>query len=385
MKTFIPIILTVITVFTSCTSDRKSYYMYTGAYTTTEDEGINVYEYVPSAPLVKYLYTVKNIKDPSYLIIHPGGKYLYAVNELMYFNGDSTGAVSAYAIDQKTGNLSFINTRPTGGTAPCHLTFDPSGKWLFVANYGSGNVSVFPLMENGEIGERTDLVQHYGSGINPDRQKGPHAHQVVFSERSGILYVADLGLDKVFRYIFNTVSGKLSPDALPWIEVPSGSGPRHIALAANDTRVYVLGEMSSTIMVFTIHDGNKAQMIQQISMLPDNFSGTNTGAELSISPDGKFLYASNRGDNTLVQFSIDQQSGKLKKAAHYPSGGENPRFFCFDPTGSFVFSANQTSDNIVVYKYIPETGSLTGTGIELQLSKPVCIAFYPMEGKQAGK
>jgi 6-phosphogluconolactonase len=293
----------------------------------------------------------------------------------MTYQGRPSGSVSAFAIDPSDGNLTFLNTRPTGGTAPCHLTLDPSGKWLFVANYGSGNVSVFPLNEDGTIGESTDLIQHHGKGTNPERQEGPHAHQVVFDKNHDLLFVNDLGLDKVFMYRFNHTTGKLSPASPPWFRTPPGFGPRHLAIGKKGKTIYVLGEMASSVSVFTFSPGSQPEEIQEISMLPEEFNGENTGAEIVLSPDGKFLFASNRGDNSLAEYSIDPGSGKLKLNHFYSSGGIDPRFFCFDPTGKYIFSANQTSENIIVYKYNKTNGELTPTGIEIKLPKPVCMAF----------
>lgn len=353
---------------------QHSYFMFTGAYTSSESEGINVYSFDPATPSVSYLFTVKGIQNPSFLLIDHSGNFLYAVNELETYQGKASGAVSAFSIDRFSGKLKLLNMQPTYGGAPCHLTLDDSGKWLFVANYLGGNVAVFPVLEDGTIGDRTDFVQHQGKGVNPDRQEGPHAHQVVFDAQSQILWVADLGLDKVFRYRLDRKTGHLTPDVIPWIQTPPGSGPRHMTFSRNHRNLYVLGEINSRIYNFNLTPGNKMKAIQDLSMLPAGFSQANTGAEIAVSPGGKYLFASNRGHNSLVQFSIDPGSGMLTLKNHFPSGGMNPRFFCFDPTGNYLFAANQTSDNIVVYKFNSGNG-LSDTGIEVKLPKPVCIVF----------
>ncbi|NOY38390.1 MAG: lactonase family protein [Chlorobi bacterium] len=365
----------MLTVFNVFPVSGQHYFVYTGSYTSSAEEGINVYDFDAAKPSMHFLFTVKGVQDPSFLIIHPTGRYLYAVNELMSFEGKSSGAVSAFAIDAASGNLKLLNSRPTGGTAPCHLSVDPTGKWLFTANYGGGNVTVFPLLKDGRIGPSADIVRHHGHSVNPDRQEAPHVHEVVFDKNSGRLFVPDLGLDKIFIYNFDPKTGKLSPAKQPWIRTPPGRGPRHLALSKDGETVYVLGEISSSVMVYHLQSGIPPALLQETSMLPDDFKGPNTGAEITLSPDERFLYASNRGHHSLVQYTVDPVSGKLKVKAYFPSGGKNPRFFCFDPTGSYVFSANQTSDNILLYKYDKESGRLSATGIEVKPPQPVCLAF----------
>jgi 6-phosphogluconolactonase len=327
-------------------------------------------------------------KDPSWVVVHPSGKYLYAANEM---GKDST--VSAFAIDRVSGKLTLLNEQPALGEDPCHLSFDRSGKFLLVANYTSGNVVVFPIGADGTLGEHTALMTDAGkTGPNKERQNGPHAHWI--KQLRGEVFVADLGLDRILVYKFDSTKGTLSamPEAGPEnirpqgpITLSPGTGPRHVAISSEPNRnfiryMYVLGELDSSVTVFgTTKEGDFGGAGHKIPMLPKGFSGRNDAAEIEIHPTGKFLYASNRGRDSIVAYAIDGKSGTLTQIEDVPTGGKEPRHFAIDPTGSFVLAENQNTNTIVEFRIDSATGKLTPTGETLSVPSPICLVFLPIE------
>jgi 6-phosphogluconolactonase len=310
-------------------------------------------------------------QDPSWLAVHPNGKFLYAANET-----GKTSAISAYSIEPKSGKLTLLNQLPALGEDPCHLSFDGTGKFLLVANYTSGNVVVFPLLADGKLAEHTASVKDEGTlGPNKERQEGPHAHWIAASEHNRFVYVADLGLDRVLVYKFHAAQGTLTPgDAA--IAQPA-TGPRHVAWSRDSKFMYVLGELASTVTVFA-NDRETFRSIQVIPMLPAGFSARNDAAEIYIHPGGKFLYASNRGHDSIVAYSIDQKTGKLTLLQDVPTGGQEPRHFAIDPTGNFLLAENQLTHSIVEFRIDPPTGRLTPAGEVLNIPSPICLAFLAM-------
>jgi 6-phosphogluconolactonase len=304
--------------------------------------------------------------------VHPNNKFLYAVNE----NGQ--GTVSAFAIDAATGMLKALNQTSSKGSGPCHLVVDPSGKWLFVANFKNGSVAAIPVNADGSLGEAASFVQHSGSSANPQRQKGPHAHEAVLSPDAKVLFVPDLGLDQVMAYRFDA-KGQLTPNDPPFTKIAAGSGPRHMAFHPNGKFVYVMTEMTSSVIAFR-YDATKGSMAEMATYpaTPADFTGVKSGAEIAVHPNGKFLYASNRNHNSLAIFTIDAQ-GALTAAGNVPVPGRTPRHFVIDPSGNFLIVENQDSDNIVIFRIDPKTGGLAPTGDTLELSQPVSLVFVPAQ------
>jgi len=350
--------------------------LYVGTYTSGKSEGIYLYSLNLTSGELKRIDVTKNVKDPSYLAIAPNRRRLYAVNELEDFGGKKSGGLSAFAIDQRTGSLRLLNQQPSLGGAPCYVVVDQTGKFVLVANYSGGNVAVLPIRRDGSLGEATDLKQDSGSSINAERQEGPHAHCIVLDPTNQFAYACDLGTDKIMIFKFDARRGKLIPATTPWVQVKPGGGPRHLTFHPRAEYAYVIKELHATVTAFArdrVQGGLKE--IQTIATLPADFSGADTGADIHVSPNGRFLYCSNRGHDSIAAFRIDQRSGRLDFIAHQPTGGKTPRNFAIDPTGAFLLVANQNSDNIVSFRLDPETGRLSATGHVAEVPSPVCLKF----------
>ncbi len=360
---------------TAPTAERQLVYF--GTYTRGESRGIYSGWFSPETAEVAGLELAAEVPNPSFLALHPNRKYLYAVSE-MIGGGKKEGAVSAFAIDHVTGKLTLLNQVSARGAGPCHVAVDHTGKYVAVANYSSGSTAVFPIGEDGRLGEATGFVQHKGKSVHPQRQRGPHAHVVVFSPDNRFLLVADLGLDKVLVYRFDAATGKIEPNDPPFATVAPGSGPRHLAFHPSKPWVYVINELSSTVTAFR-YDASRGALeeFQTVSTLPEGFQGENTTAEIAVHPSGKFLYGSNRGHDSIAVFQIDQQKGSLSGLATFPSRGAWPRNFALDPEGKFLFAANQNSDSVSIYRVDPATGHLEALGQPLPVPTPVCVLFVP--------
>jgi 6-phosphogluconolactonase len=353
---------------------KTQFIAYVGNYTKkTESKGIYQFRFDADTGKMSALELAGETQDPSWVVVHPSGKYLYAANET-----GKGSTVSAFAIDPKTAKLTFLNSLPALGEDPCHLSFDRTGKFLLSANYTSGNVVVYPILGDGKLGEPTANVTDHGTtGPNTKRQDRSHAHWIATSSLNRFVYVSDLGVDRVLVYKFDAAKGTLSPFSDSATAKP-GSGPRHVAWSHDARLMYVLGELDSTVTVFS-NDGEKFTSIQTIPMLPAGFSGRNDAAEIELHPSGKFLYASNRGEDSIVVYAIDPKSGQLTLVQDVPTGGKEPRHFAIDPTGKFLLAENQNTNNIVEFRIDQATGKLTSTGEVLSVPSPICLAFLPAE------
>jgi 6-phosphogluconolactonase len=359
----------------------KSYIVYIGTYTdSTASKGIYAYRFDVSTGTLTSLDTTAQTKNPSFLAADRAGRFLYAVNEIGDYEGKSAGSVTSFAMDRTTGKLTALNTVSTKGDGPCHLMVDNTGKMLVVANYGGGSVASFPIGADGKLGEAAYFDQHTGKGANPARQDGPHAHSAVISPNNRFAFVADLGLDKIFSYRLEPSTGKMSPNNPPTASVAPGAGPRHFAIHPNRRWAYAIDEILSTITAFR-YDNNRGTLreFQTITTLPADFHGENTTAEIVIHPNGKFVYGSNRGNDSIAVYSVDRNSGKLTLVEHVPTQGKSPRNFAIDPTGHYLLAANQLSGNIVQFQVDAKTGKLTPTGATLAIPAPVCVIFVPMK------
>lgn len=310
--------------------------------------------------------------NPSFLALHPSGRYLYAVNETGT-REDKGGAVSAFAVDAATGALTFLNKQPSGGAAPCHLWLDKEGHHLLVANYSSGSVAVLPIGADGRLGTATSVVESQGENPTP-RDPGTHAHSVHLDAAERFAFVADLGLDKVFVYRFDAGKGTLTPHTPPFAPVATGAGPRHFTFDRTQKRAYVIDELDSTVTAFD-HDAARGTLteIQAVPTLPADWKEKNSTAEVLLSPDGRFLYGSNRGHDSIAIFAVDASTGKLTPKGHQKTLGKTPRNFAIDPTGTFLLAANQGSDSVVVFRIDAKTGGLTAVGAPFTVPKPVCL------------
>jgi 6-phosphogluconolactonase len=357
------------------TANKGDYYMYAGTYTRQNSKGIYAWRFHAADGSLQSIGLVAETSNPSFLALSPNNRFLYAVNE----DPRITGSVSAFAIDGATGKLTPLNKVSSKGAGPCHLSLDRSGKWLFVANYDSGSIASFPVHADGSLGEAAATVQHAGSSVNRQRQSGPHAHSVVTSPDGHFLLSADLGLDEVLVYRIGA-TGSLTPNDPPFAKVPPGSGPRHIAFSHDGKFVYVASEMIPGVTVFQ-YDAKRGSLksIQTITSLPAGYTERDSGAEIAVSPNGLFVYASNRGANSIAAFAVDRKTGQLTPAGLFPSGGKTPRNFAIDPTGQWLFSAHQDSDSIVKFRIDPKSGALTQAGDTLEVGAPVCIVFRPVK------
>ena len=317
--------------------------------------------------------------DPAFLAIHSNHHFLYAVREAGGFEGTSNGAVSAFSIDRTNGKLTLLNQQNSGGQGPCHLAVDASGQCVLAANYGSGSVAAFPVHSDGSLGGVSAFLQHQGSGSDPKRQAGPHAHEVGFDVTNRRAFCADLGLDKIFIYQLEPKTAALTPNDPPTASLAPGAGPRHFAMDPGGRHLYVINELNNTITAFD-YDASRGALkeSQTVSTLPETFTAPNTTAEIAIHPNGKFLYGSNRGHDSIVVYAVDEKTGKLTFVEHQPTLGKTPRAFGIDPTGNFLLVANQGSDSIVVFRIDPKTGRLKPTGQTLDAPTPVCVVFVPV-------
>ena len=360
---------------------NKPFLVYVGTYTNkTASKGIYAYLFDPVIGKLTAFGVAAESEDPSFLAVHPSGKYLYAVNEIDHFGGQKSGAVSSFAIDSKSGKLTLLNQASTQGAGPCYISLDKTGKFVLVASYDGGSIAVFPIREDGSLAPASAFVQHAGSSVDKERQEGPHAHWIGTSPDNRFALAADLGLDKILVYRFNSAKGTLAPDAPPFAKLNPGAGPRHLAFHPNGKFAYVLTEMGSSVAAFAYKAGKGSlsplQTVSTLSILRKDYSGVKEAAEIAVHPNGKFLYASNRaGIDSISTFSIDPVKGTLKLKDEYPTMGKTPRNFAIDPTGKFLLAANQESNNIVIFRIDSTTGALSPTGEITEVPAPVCITF----------
>ena len=356
-----------------------NYFVYVGTYTGPKSQGIYVYKFETATGALTPMGVAAETTNPSFLVIHPNQRFVYAVNELQEFEGKKGGSVSAFSMNVKTGRLTFLNALPSDGTDPCYVALDHTGKYAMIANYTSGSVAVFPILPDGKLGKATAFIEHKGHGVNPERQEGPHAHSINPSPDNRFAIAADLGLDKLLVYRFDAGKGTLSPDDPPFATVPAGSGPRHFAFHPSGQFAYTIGEMGSNVTAFSYDArGGVLHPLQTISTLPKDYKGRNDCAEVQVHPSGKFLYGSNRGHESIAVFTIDQEKGTLTPLEYVPTQGQEPRNFGIDPTGTFLIAANQNSNSLVVFRIDANTGHLTPTGQKLEVQAPVCVKFTPM-------
>jgi len=358
-------------LLTSVYSIAQSFYMFVGTYTNKASKGIYVYKFDASTGKAEWLSNTDSIVNPSYLAIAPNKKHIYSVTETATNN---TGSISAFSFDRSTGKLTFINKQSSGGANPCYVTVNNTNKWVVAGNYTGGNLCALPINADGSLQPLSQLVQHTGAGVNKQRQEKAHVHSTVFSPDQKYLFTPDLGEDKVFIYSFNAASPTpLTPATPAYVTSEPGSGPRHFAFHPNNKFAYLIEEMSGTVIAYKYNNG-KLTFIQRLATHPADYKGEPGSADIHVSPDGKFLYASNRGnENTLTIFSIDTNTGKLTTKGYQSTLGKTPRNFAIDPTGNYLLVANQATDNIVVFKRDKQTGLLHETGEQIKVPTPVCI------------
>lgn len=358
-------------LFCSISKAQQQNYLLTGMYTSGKSEGIYVYRFNSTDGTASPVSQVK-ISNPSFVAVSPDEQFVYSVEEDAG-NGKG-GYISAFSFNKENGTLTFINRQATEGDHPCYVSIDKTGKWVAAGNYSSGSLSIFKVDPNGSLGAAT-AYRHEGSGPNKARQASAHVHCTFFSADNRLLFVPDLGIDKLMIYAFDENTGKLTAARQPFAASEPGAGPRHICFNPTNTFAYLIEELSGTVVTYKYKNG-KLKRKQRISTMPAGDTSFAGSADIHVSPDGKFLYASNRAEaNTIAIFSINQNNGKLTLIGHQSTLGKTPRNFNFDPSGNYLLVANQNSDAIVVFKINRETGLLTDTGNRIDVSKPVCLKW----------
>lgn len=348
----------------------QDFYMFVGTYTSGKSKGIYVYEFNASTGKAKPVSTVFS-KNPSYLALSSDGSHVYTVNE----SGGQPGGVSAFSFDKTKGELQLLNQQSSGGADPCYISVNKTGQWAVVANYSGGSLAALPLHADGTLDSPAQVILHTGKGIDTQRQEKPHVHSVVFSPDEQFLYAADLGTDKETVYHFDPAKQQpLEATKDSFVSIVPGSGPRHLVFHPAKPYAYLIDELSGTVDAFT-YDGGTGHLehFQRLSSHPAKYAGSKGSADIHITPDGKFLYASNRGDaNSIAIYSIGDD-GKLILKGFQSTKGNHPRNFIIDPMGHFLLVANKNTDNIVIFKINPQTGLLKATGAQINIPSPVCL------------
>lgn len=356
------------------------YWVYIGTYNSPKSRGIYRARLDPATGHLSAPELAAEAQNPSFLVVHPQGPLLYAAERPVVYAVHETapGSVSAYAVDRHEGALRLLNRQSSRGAGPCHLSVDRTGRYVLVANYGSGSVAGLPIQTEGRLGEATAFIQHTGSSVNRQRQEGPHAHWIATEPGNRFALVCDLGLDKVLIYRFDADKGTLQPHEPAFASLKPGSGPRHLAFHPGGQLAYVINELSNSVTAFRWEAARGSlRQVQTVPTLPPGFTGRNTTAEIAVHPSGRFLYGSNRGHDSLVVFSIDGQEGTLTVVQHQAAGGRTPRHFAIDPTGRWLLVAHQDSDTVSVFRIDPDSGRLSPTGPSVEVGRPVCLEFVP--------
>ena len=358
----------------------RNYVLFVGTYTEKESKGIYAYRYAAATGELTPLGLAAETTNPSFLAVDPSQRFLYAVNEVATYQGAASGGVSAFSIDRGTGKLTFLNQVASRGADPCYVSVDKTGKYVLVANYTGGSVAVFPVLKDGRLGDSSAFIQETGSSVNRERQEGPHAHWIETTSDNRVAVAADLGVDRLHLYRFDATRGTLGENDPAFAALEPGAGPRHVAFHPGRKFVYVTNELNSTVTSFS-YDWRRGEMtrLHTVSTLPADFSGKSSTAEIHVHPNGRFLYVSNRGHDSITVFAIDGADGTLTTVDRVSTQGKTPRNFEIDPTGTRLLAANQASGNVVVFQIDGRTGKLTPTGMTLQVPAPVCLTFVPTE------
>jgi 6-phosphogluconolactonase len=348
-------------------------FVFFGTYTTTTSAGIYVFAYDSASGALTERSTLGGHGSPSFLARHPILPVLYAVHELDAFDGQPQGALTAMRFDPSTGALTVLNTLSTNGLHPCHVSVDRTGRFAFAANYSSGSVAMYALAVDGALHERCDFVQHRGAGPNVSRQEGPHAHQTVVGPDNRFLYVNDLGTDQVMIYAIDAAAGKLRPHG--YARIQGGAGPRHIDFSPDGRNAYVINELDNTLNAFAVAPDGSLRELQSLSTLPAGYSEVSYCADVHVSADGRFVYGSNRGHNSIAAFARDLNNGLLTAQGRTPTGGAWPRNFALAPGGRVMLVTNQESDDVFTFDVDAATGALKRRAGKLSIPRPVCALF----------
>jgi 6-phosphogluconolactonase len=352
-------------------------WVFVGTYTGKKSRGIYRAELDTATGKLGAPELAAEVTSPSFLTVHPNRTHLFCVCEISDFGGKKAGGVASFTLDPKTGTLKPINQQSSGGAGPCYVACDKQGKNVLVANYGGGSVAVLPVDKDGKLGEASAFVQHTGSSVVKGRQEAPHAHSINLDKANKFAVAADLGLDKLLVYKFDPDTGKIAANDPPALDLAPGAGPRHFAFHPNGKFAYANNELDSTVTALT-YDADKGMFtkLNTLSTLPAPTKGNST-AETVVHPNGKFVYVSNRGHNSIAIFEVNESTGELKAAGHQGDGIKVPRNFNIDPSGKWMVVANQNGDSIIVFEIDDKTGQLKPTGQKAEVGSPVCVKFVP--------
>lgn len=378
MKRILPLLLSIF-VFCCLEAQPKKEILYAGTFSVRGSQGIYVLSFDRAKRSLKLLQTVPSLESPSYLAVHPSGRFLYSVNRGKADITDNGGSVTAYGIDPKSGKLNGLNHRPSYGNDPCHIAIDKTGQYAFISNYSEGNLIVLPLFDDGVIGSPSDAKKYVGNSVNTPRQESPHIHSAVISPDNRFLYASDLGTDKIYIYEFNSSSGTLTPAKTPEVSVNPGSGPRHFTIHPNGKFAYLSEELTSSVCAFSINriTGELSILQDTVRSLPEGFKTSNSSADIHTDTKGQYLYMSNRGLNAISIFSVSP-AGTINLIGQQDTQGEIPRNFLVDPKGEFIFVANQDTDTIVMFRINAKNGKLTPIGKPVAVPSPVCLKLLTL-------
>ncbi len=373
--TIAALLVTMLLQHSSAEEETATMDVYFGTYTQRDSQGIYKCTFDPKSGAITAPELVAETLDPSFLALHPTRPLLYAVNETSDYQGQASGAVTAFTIKEQSGALSELNQQASHGGAPCHLVVDHTGRNVLVANYSGGSVAVLPINDDGSLADASCVIQHTGSSVNASRQEAPHAHSINLDSTGEVAFAADLGLDKILVYRFDPQTGTLTPHQPPSTSVPPGSGPRHFAMHPSEKFAYTNHEITSEVRAFRYHPPTAVLYgFQTLSTIPESVPGNST-AEIQVHPSGRFVYCSNRGHDSIAVYSVNEETGELTFVEAESTHGQTPRNFGIDPSGQFLIAANQSTDNVVVLKIDPDTGALSTTGHSARVPMAVCVKF----------
>ncbi|MCC5941286.1 MAG: lactonase family protein [Balneolaceae bacterium] len=375
-------LMMVLPLLTACSDQAAEIneIIYAGTFEGRDSEGIYIFEFNRATGELIHIDTVTDRIGPNFQAIHPNGKFLYSVSDDPFNDEEPYGTLSAYYIDNSTGLLQLINEQSVNGRGTAHVSVDPLGNYVYVSNYSEGNLSMYMIDDDGTLSESVDIATHEGSSVNQQRQRAAHVHSAIPSADGQFLYVSDLGIDKIMIYRIDRENDTLEPAETPWFENEPGSGPRHFTIHQNSRFAYSAEELTSTVAVLMIDENTGAlQQIQRITMLPDDFDVQNSAADIHISPDGRFLYATNRGHNSLVIYEIDEANGTLTLIGHESTRGGHPRNFMIDELGEFLLVANRDDDNITVFRRDADSGLLNFVNEQTGIPMIVCLTQHILQ------
>lgn len=353
--------------------------IYIGTYTSGKSHGLYVGNLDLATGSLTVTSTTVQLEHPSYLAVDPQRFRLYVLSEVSQFGEQHGGAVSAFALDPNTGTPTLLNSCSSGGEGPCHLSIDPAGRFILVANYGGGSVALLPLLEDGSLAQTVTVVSHEGSSVNTMRQNSPHVHFITMDPAGRYALAVDLGTDAIEVYEIDVVRGRLMSRPLSRTAVKAGVGPRHLAFHPTGRYAYVINELDSTLTAWQYDTAQgRLSEIQTLSTLPVGFTGPNYPADVHVHPSGSFVYGSNRGHDSIALFTINAETGTMSLRNIVPSGGRTPRGFAIDPTGAYLVVAHQDTDTITTFRIDPATGDLTPSGCTVRVPSPTCVKMLSL-------